>query len=117
MNYALDDIKKRQLDDEIKKKDIELFEYYKNIKKKTSTNRYLNDVLEEYKKYYVKMLEEKKMQEKALENILNYLKNIKEIENQTKTQILEDKIEKKNLLDEIKKVKNEIILLTKELVD
>ena len=47
MNYALDDIKKRQLDDEIKKKDIELFEYYKNIKKKTSTNRYLSDVLED----------------------------------------------------------------------
>ena len=31
MNYALDDIKKRELDDEIKRKETELFEYYKTI--------------------------------------------------------------------------------------
>ncbi len=115
MNYALDDIKNLQYEKKIKDKDAELLEYFKTIKSKSSTNEYLKEVLEDYEKYYKKIIEEKKKKETALKNVLEYLENIKETEEQTETQIIEDNLERKKILHEIDNIKHEIIALSNDI--
>ena len=89
-------------------KEKEFAAQFKDVKVRALDNQYLKEVLEDYKLYYRTLIDQKRKQQSALENILNYLDIINQDQQRNLTQINEDGIEQRRLLAEISKVKGEI---------
>lgn len=107
-NLALHDLMIVDIRCERKRKQKELAEQFKDVRERAVNNEYLRDVLEDYKSYYNTLLEQKKKQHAVLQGILNYLEEINQEQNRNLSQIDEDAIEQRRLLEEISKTKQEI---------
>ena len=107
-NLALHDMMIVDIKCERKRKQKELAEQFQDVKQRAVNNEYLRDVLEDYRSYYKTLLDQKQKQHAALQQILNYLEEINKGQNRNLSQIDEDAIEQRRLLNEISKVKQEI---------
>ena len=107
-NLALHDMMIVDIKCERKRKQKELAEQFQDVKQRAVNNEYLRDVLEDYRSYYKTLLDQKQKQHAALQQILNYLEEINQGQNRNLSQIDEDAIEQRRLLNEISKVKQEI---------
>ena len=107
-NLALHDMMIVDIKCERKRKQKELAEQFQGVQQRAVNNEYLRDVLEDYRSYYKTLLDQKQKQHAALQQILNYLEGINQGQNRNLSQIDEDTIEQRRLLNEISKVKQEI---------
>jgi hypothetical protein len=107
-NLALRDMIIIEIQSQKKNKEKELSVQFKDVKERSVNNEYLRDVLEDYKLYYRKILEQKQKQQDALKQILYYLEGINQGQERNLSHINEDGIEQQRLLGQISKVKAEI---------
>ena len=107
-NLALHDMMIVDIKCERKRKQKELAEQFKDVKQRAVTNDYLKEVLEDYKSYYQTLLHQKQKQHDMLQEIVNYLEEINQEQNRNLSQIDQDAIEQRRLLEEINKTKQEI---------
>ena len=70
MEIAKKNIKVKQLQDKIDRKENDFIKRYKDIKHDKTTDK---TILDEYSKYYNNIISNKKLQEKHLDNLLKYL--------------------------------------------
>ena len=107
-NLALHDMMIVDIKCERKRKQKELAEQFKDVKQRAINNEYLKDVLEDYKSYYKALLQQKEKQHAILQELLNYLEEINREQNRNLSQIDEDALEQRRLLEEINETKKEI---------
>ena len=91
-----------------KKKEEEMAAQFRDIKERSVDNRYLREVLDDYKLYYRTLIEQRQKQQAALENILAHLEAVNQGQQRNLTQVNEDAVERRRLLAEIGKTKGEI---------
>ena len=76
MEIAKEDIKQKQINEEIKKKENLLKQTYANLKTGPEKNKILQSILDDYEEYYEYIRNEKKMQYNALKIIKEHLDNL-----------------------------------------
>ena len=80
----------------------------KNLEKNVNENKFLNMILEDYKKYNRKMLNEKIKKMEFLEKINKYIEELKGDLKTTQKMMELSNYEQKEIVKEIKSLKNEI---------
>lgn len=97
-----------QIDNEIKNKKELLIKKKRDLDKKNKLNSYLNDVKQNYSKYYHHMLKEKQQQYDALLLLKEYIDDLIKTEHLLDDQIRTAKYDQKDILKEIDRVKGEL---------
>lgn len=92
-----------------------LLEKRKSFKELTKTNHYLNDVKDDYQKYYDYIVQEKQNQIKALNILDTYISDLARSGELTKQNINDSKYEQKRILNEIENIKNNLDSLINEI--
>ena len=107
-HVANNDLLQKKIIEEMKHKETELKETYKNIQKTALENKFYQSVLDDYEKYYNHIVEEKQQQYDALNNISNYLDNLL-----LESNIAKDKL--KTIRDDQSDISNKLSQLRSEL--
>lgn len=106
MEIAKEDKLKKNIVEEIKKREQIIKKTYEKLKKQPDNETDTNSILYDYQNYYNNKREEKEKQINALKVILEHLDNLKKTDNREK--IKEDKIsisnELKKLYEELKSI-------------
>ena len=89
------------------KKDL-LIKKKKELDKKCKVNHYLNDVKNDYSKYYNYIVNEKQQQYNALILLKEYMNDLIKTEKLVDDQLRTAKYDQKDIFSEINKVKNEL---------
>jgi len=97
-----------QIEEEIKNKKKLLIKKKKDLDKKDKLNSYLNDVKQNYSKYYDYILKQKQQQYDALLLIKEYMNDLINTENLVDDQIRIAKHDQQDIIREIEKVKGEL---------
>jgi len=108
MNLALRDNSIKNISCIINERKKMLVEKYKQLKKAKEENIYIEDIVDDYKQYYNYIIEEKTKQYEAMEILKKYLDNISIDIDVTEQQLNENKEDKKRLMREMKKIKNDL---------
>jgi hypothetical protein len=98
----------RKLEDEIKRKRLMLIEETKNIENGKKTNKLLEPVHSDYKKYYDNIINEKQQQYDAMMLLKEYLDELKKEESLTTHQTRTIKNDQRDILFEIEKITHEL---------
>jgi hypothetical protein len=85
-----------------------LFKKYKELQESCKTNDELIDVVKEYSDYYNNIKKQKLDQQTALENLLKYLSNASRLLCETEDSLRRNRIYKKQIEEEIKRIQREI---------
>jgi vacuolar-type H+-ATPase subunit H len=80
----------------------------KQLKKKEQVNEFLADVGKNYKKYYEYIIKEKQQQLQAMNMLNDYLNELVKSEQLVDKQLNTAKYDQKQILDEIKKIQEEL---------
>jgi len=91
-----------------------LLEKRKNFNELTKTNHYLNEVKDDYQRYYDYIVQEKQNQIKALSILDTYISDLARSGELTKQNINDTKYEQKRILNEIENIKNNLNTLINE---
>jgi hypothetical protein len=97
-----------QIQKEIKYKKNLLLKKKKDLDKKTKLNEFLDDVKDDYNKYYDYILNEKKQQYSALLLLKEYMNDLIQTENLVNDQLRVAKYDQKDIIREIDKVKADL---------
>ena len=97
-----------QIETEIKNKRNLLIKKKKDLEKKQNLNHYLDDVKQNYSKYYNYILKEKQKQYDALLILKEYMDDLMKTEHLVDEQLRIAKYEQKDIIREIDKVKAEL---------
>ena len=108
---ALRDIMVVGIECQRKRNADDLATQFSNVRERAVSNAYLKDVLEDYRRYYKGLLEQKQRQQAMLEQILGHIDGAGQAQQRSLTLANEDAVERKQLLAEIGKVKREIDVL------
>lgn len=92
------------------KKDLEL--YRSKIESETKNNSYLKDVLKNYHAYKSYIINMKKKQKQAMENISTHLEKISKENNLGAENLERVKLEQNQILDELDKIQKDLQELT-----
>jgi hypothetical protein len=102
------DLNLTQIEKEIRSKKELLLKKKNDLKEKTKLNDFLNNVREDYKKYYDYIIEEKQKQISALTVLKEYLGDLARTENVVNSQIRTAKHDQNYINLEIEKIKKEL---------
>jgi len=102
------DLQLIQIQKEIKHKKNLLLKKKKDLDKKTKLNEFLDDVKDDYNKYYDYIVNEKRQQYSALLLLKEYMDDLIQTENLVNDQLRIAKHDQKDILREIDKVKSEL---------
>lgn len=97
-----------QIETEIKNKQRLLVKKKKDLENKKNLNHYLNEVEQNYSKYYNYILKEKQKQYDALLLLKEYMNDLIKTENLVDDQLRIAKYEQQDIIREIDKVKSEL---------
>ena len=97
-----------QIEQEIRNKKKLLVKKKKDLDKKHKLNHYLSGVKEDYSKYYDYILNEKQQQRDALMLLKEYINDLIKTEHLVDDQLRTAKHDKKDIIQEIDKVKAEL---------
>lgn len=97
-----------QIETEIKNKQRLLVKKKKDLENKKKLNHYLNDVEQNYSKYYNYILKEKQKQYNALLLLKEYMNDLINTENLVDEQLRLAKYEQNDIIREIDKIKSEL---------
>lgn len=81
---------------------------YKNIKRVSSENAFLEDVLNDYNEYYDYMKKQKQEQHDALQTLMSYIENMSQELNTTEYLLRETQRDQKDIIKEMSNVKREL---------
>lgn len=101
-----------KMKEQIKERQKYLQERFKQLEKNKSENLYLNEVKDDYQKYFNYINTIKEDQLKAFENISTYLDKVGCELKTTDTLLEETKYDQKQLLHEINKLREELNKIT-----
>lgn len=99
------DIKLEHIEKVIETKRRFLLDKQKSFKELAKTNHYLNEVKDDYQRYYNYIVEEKQNQIKALNILDTYIRDLARSGELTKQNINDTKYEQKRILNEIENIK------------
>ena len=102
------DMRLMQIEQEIMSKKNLLVKKKKELDKKNKQNKFLDDVKQDYSKYYNYVLKEKQQQYDALNLLNEYINDLVKTEHLVDTQLRTAKHDQKDILKEIGKVKAEL---------
>ena len=108
MELAIRDIRLSKHKQQININKRILMEKYLELQKNAKENEYLNGVVDDYKKYFDFIIDEKNKQYDALNVISQYLDNINSEIRSTDEILDEQRQEQKNILREMKKLKENL---------
>jgi hypothetical protein len=97
-----------QIETEIKNRERLLIKKKKDLDKKNKVNHYLNDVKENYSKYYEYIINEKQQQHNALLLLKEYMDNLINTEHMLDEQLRIAKHDQRDIMKEIDRVKMEL---------
>jgi hypothetical protein len=97
-----------QIEEQINLKKQFLLKKSKELKKHEQENEFLNAVKNDYHKYYNYIIKEKEQQLQAMNMLQTYLDNLEQTEANVNSQLKMMKIDKKYILEEMEKIKNEL---------
>ena len=108
MNLALRDKKIDQIHIQIALKKQQLFHKLTAIQQTAEENTLLSSVVDDYKKYFDILIEEKQKQYEALQLLSCYLDNITFTTDLTDSILNESKLDQRHILREMQKVKKNL---------
>lgn len=108
------DNKLRHIENIIEKKKKLLLEKKKTLNRISKQNNFLNEIRNDYSRYYEYIVKQKKDQIKALEILNQYINDLAETGNLTKQNINDSKYERKRILSEINSIKNNLNSIIQE---
>jgi cell division septum initiation protein DivIVA len=108
LNLAERDLLLDQIDKQIKAKKELLIKKSKQLKKKEEVNEFLDGVKNDYNKYYNYIIKEKEQQYEAMNMLKEYLDDLINSEKLVNNQLKTAKLDQKQILDEMSKIKNEL---------
>lgn len=108
MNLAERDLILSQIERQIKAKKELLIQKSKQLKKKEKINEFLDDVKNDYNKYYNYILREKQQQLQAMTILSEYLDDLVNSEKLVNNQLKSAKIDQRQILEEMSKIKREL---------
>jgi hypothetical protein len=108
MDLAIRDIRLNKYKQQIDINKRILMEKYLELQKNAKENEYLNGVVDDYKKYFNFMIEEKNQQYDALNMISQYLDNINSEIKSTDEVLDEQQQEQKKIMREMSKIKENL---------
>ena len=109
------DIKLEHIEKVIETKRRFLLDKQKSFKELAKTNHYLNEVKDDYQRYYNYIVEEKQNQIKALNILDTYIRDLARSGELTKQNINDTKYEQKRILNEIENIKINLDSLINEI--
>ena len=108
MDLAIRDIRLNKYKQQIDINKRVLMEKYLELQRNAKENEYLNGVVDDYKNYFNFIIEEKNKQYDALNIISQYLDNINNEIEATDKILDEERHEQKNILREMRKIKENL---------
>jgi hypothetical protein len=102
------DLKIAHIENEIKNRQKLLLEKRQQLEERKKENHFLEMVTKDYQKYYDYVINEKKQQIQSLVILNTYLENLIKTEKMTDHEIQDAQNEKKNILKELDKIKEEL---------
>ena len=108
MEIARQDIEAHIMKQELCATRASLRNNYKNIKRVSSENVFLKDVLSDYTAYYDYMRKQKEEQYDALRTLTSYIENMSQELNTTEYLLRETQRDQKDIIKEMTNVKREI---------
>jgi len=108
LSLADRDLQLNKLQQEITQKKQLLLEKYYRLKTMKDANVYIENVKMDYQQYHQKLLEDKKKQEAALNNLTKYLADLMKVDKMAGQVSEEIKRDNASILQEINKLKGEI---------
>lgn len=97
-----------QIDKEIKNQHSFIFNQLRDIEKKRQTNKYLNNIYEDYMKFKEYIIKEKSEQKLLLQNLLAYLEKSKTEEFYASRLLDQLDKEEKNVFNKLNQVKKDL---------
>lgn len=97
-----------QIDKEIKNQHSFIFNQLQDIEKKRQTNKYLNNIYEDYMKFKEYIIKEKSEQKLLLQNLLAYLEKSKTEEFYASRLLDQLDKEEKNVFNKLNQVKKDL---------
>jgi predicted nucleic acid-binding Zn-ribbon protein len=85
-----------------------LLKHYQYLKNVSTENEYLKELCDEYRNDYDELLEEKKQQKKAIQNLLKYLEDMDSNILLTNEAVKEARVDRNNIKKKIKEILTEI---------
>ena len=112
MNFQLPlaqrDLHLIQIEQEIKNKKNLLIKKKKDLDKRQNLNNYLDNVKDDYTKYYQYIIQEKQQQYDSLLLLKEYMNDLIKTENLVDEQLRTARYDQKDIIGEIDKVKTEL---------
>jgi len=102
------DILLNKIEEQINNKKHYIIQKRNELKKKNNLNEFLENIAKDYNNFYYYILNEKQQQYKALEMLKDYLEDLMKTEGFLDSQLIIAKNDQKNVINEMKKIKNEI---------
>jgi cell division septum initiation protein DivIVA len=97
-----------QIDKQIKAKKELLITKHKELQKKQEVNDFLDNVKNDYNRYYNYIVREKEKQLKAMNMLKEYLDDLINSEQLVNTQLKMAKLDQRQILEEMDKIKSEL---------
>ena len=107
------DLQLLQIEEEIKNKKNLLIKKKRELDKKTKVNAFLQDVQEDYARYYKHIIEEKQNQYNAMKLLKEYIDDLIQTDNLVDNQLRDAKHDQKQIMGEIGNIKMELDELMK----
>ena len=108
MTLAERDLYLYNIEDQINARRIFILDKGKTIEKKKKVNRFLEEVKNDYQKYYQYIINEKQQQYKSMKVLQNYLDDLIKTEKITNNEISNVKHDQKEILSEMDKIKTDL---------
>ena len=96
------------IEDQIMARRQLILEKTKEIKKKEKVNHFLQDVVNDYKKYYDYIIQERQQQYNSMKTLQVYLDDLMKTEKLANYELKQAKRDQKDLLKEMDKIKEEL---------
>ena len=102
-----------EIEDQIKLRRNLILDKNKALNKKKKGNHFLQEVKEDYQKYYDYLIHEKKREYESMKLLQSYLEELIQTQKMTNMDFKNAKYEQKQILNEMDKIKMELDNLTK----
>jgi len=112
MEIALYDKKVLTIQNELENKKRDIKHNFREIKNMAKSNKFLKDIVEDYKKYYKYIVQEKRREEEYLRMLSNYMDTLILEEKDTEEILHHSNKEQKRIMSELSKIRHEINEIT-----
>jgi len=110
-NLAKREIQMKKIEELIQYNQMLILEKKRELEERKKENHFLEEVYNDYRKYYEDIVKEKKQQVQSLDNLHTYLDQLIKTKKMTEDEIQDAKKEQSIILSELNKIKKELDIL------